>query len=86
MAIAIYFSILKVQSGAASAVLDEIEAALDDVNVNKYAAYLQRLNEQHAVYRHHSPAGHHGAGGRAVWRDHAGGGSIQDFNFGGFGN
>ena len=25
--------------------LDEIEAALDDVNVNKYAEYLQRLNQ-----------------------------------------
>ena len=26
--------------------LDEIEAALDDVNVNKFAEYLQRLNQQ----------------------------------------
>lgn len=39
MAIAIYFAILKI-SPSPFCLLDEIEAALDDVNVSKYAQYL----------------------------------------------
>ncbi len=42
VAIAIYFAILKVRP-APFCLLDEIEAALDDVNVTKYAQYLHRL-------------------------------------------
>ena len=41
VAIAIYFAILKLRPSP-FCILDEIEAALDDVNVSKYAQYLKR--------------------------------------------
>lgn len=45
VAIAIFLSILKVNP-APFCLFDEIEAALDDVNVQKYAAYLRRFTDQ----------------------------------------
>lgn len=44
IAIAIYFAILKLKPSP-FCVLDEIEAALDDVNVAKYAAYLRNFTK-----------------------------------------
>ncbi len=45
VAIAIYFAILKI-SPSPFCLLDEIEAALDDVNVTKYAQYLHHLTDK----------------------------------------
>ena len=44
VAVAIYFSILKVRPSP-FCLLDEIEAALDDVNVAKYAQYLHKFTD-----------------------------------------
>ncbi len=45
VAIALYFAIMKVRP-APFCVMDEIEAALDDVNVNRFASYLRRLTDK----------------------------------------
>lgn len=44
VAICIYFSILKIRPSP-FCLLDEIEAALDDINVTKYAQYLHRFTD-----------------------------------------
>lgn len=44
VAIAIYFAILKLRPSP-FCILDEIEAALDDVNVSKYASYLRNFTD-----------------------------------------
>ena len=45
VAICIYFAILKVNP-APFVLIDEIEAALDDVNVNRFVAYMRRMTDK----------------------------------------
>ena len=53
VAISIYFAIMEV-SPSPFCVMDEIEAALDDINVDKFAAYLRKMckNTQFIVITH----------------------------------
>ncbi len=44
VAIALYFAIMKVRP-APFCVMDEIEAALDDVNVDRFASYMRRMTD-----------------------------------------
>ncbi len=53
VAISIYFAIMKV-SPPPFCVLDEIEAALDDINVGRFAQYLRRMSgsSQYIIITH----------------------------------
>ena len=77
VAISIYFAILNVNP-APFCILDEIEAALDDVNVNRYAQVPAPHDRQHPVHRHHPPPRHHGGRRRALRRHDAGGRRLQN--------
>ena len=48
MAIALFFAILNVNP-TPFAVLDEIEAALDDVNVARFASYLRNISKHSQI-------------------------------------
>ena len=76
VAIALYFSILKVHL-TPFCVMDEIEAALDDANVTRYARYMRTLagRTQFIVI---TTAGEPWRRPTSLWRHHAGAGREQD--------
>ena len=66
-AIAYLFAIFKARPSPFY-VLDEVEAALDDTNLQRLLRVFSELQESSAAHRHHPPAPHHGGGRRALRR------------------
>ena len=52
-------------------VMDEVEAALDDVNLRRLISLFEQLREVLAAHRHHPPEADDGDRRRAVRRHHA---------------
>lgn len=69
-ALALLFSVLKV-TPSPFCIYDEVEAALDDVNVERFAKYMRRMTDKTQFISITHRPGHHGRGGCALRRDHA---------------
>ena len=52
-AISLLFALLKINPSPVC-ILDEIDAALDEANVDKFSEYLQKYTREDAVYRYYA--------------------------------
>ena len=68
-AVALLFSIYMVKP-APFCVLDEMDAPLDESNINRFIKILDRFVGQSPIRRHLAQQAHDRPGRRALWRDH----------------
>ena len=59
--------------------LDEVDTALDDINVDRFADYMKNPGFCHAVYLRNAPPRHYGGGGYALRRYNAGKGHNKAY-------
>ena len=77
-AIALMFAVLKTKP-TPFCILDEVEAALDDANIDRFAELSHRTSTKYSIRRRHAPKSHDGACRCFVWRNHAGAGNFQGY-------
>ena len=70
-AIALLFAIQNLKPSP-FCLLDEIEAALDDNNVDRYAKYLHKLTKLYTVHCYYPQTWYNGSSRPVVWNHHAG--------------
>ena len=58
-------------------ILDEVDAPLDEANIERLTRLLREMSTRDAVHRHHALQEDHGVGAGDVWRDHAGAGRLE---------
>ncbi len=58
-------------------ILDEVDAPLDEPNIERLTRLLKEMSEQDAVHRDHARQAHHGSGAVALRRHDAGAGRFE---------
>ena len=58
-------------------ILDEVDAPLDEPNIERLTRLLKEMSQRDAVHRDHARQADHGSGAGALRRDHAGAGRVE---------
>ena len=58
-------------------ILDEVDAPLDEPNIQRLTRLIKEMSARDAVHRHHARQADHGSRAGAVRRDHAGAGRLE---------
>ena len=75
-AMALLMAIFKYQPSP-FCVLDEVDAPLDEANIDRLTRLLKEMSVADAVRRHHALQADDGVGAGALWRHHAGAWSFE---------
>ena len=58
-------------------ILDEVDAPLDEPNIERLTRLIKEMSDADAVHRDHARQADHGSGAVALWRHHAGAGRVE---------